>query len=94
MWSSPKGATVQERLDRAAEAKKALLERFRSAPKPGDAEFEEKQAHLKAIADARRQREELRATQKAEDEARRAEQARLKAAADAKAAQEAAEKAA
>ena len=29
MWSGPKGASVQERLDRAQEAKKALLERFK-----------------------------------------------------------------
>src|SRR5215210_8446575 len=94
MWSSPKGATVQERLDRAAEAKKALLQRFRSAPKAGDPEYEEKQAQLKAIAEARRQREELRAKQKTEEEARRAEEARLKTAAEAKAAREAAENAA
>ena len=31
MWSGPKGASVQERLDRAQEAKKALLERFKSS---------------------------------------------------------------
>src|SRR3954469_4271821 len=79
MWGSPKGSSVQDRLDRAAEAKKALLERFRSAPKPGDPQYEEKQAQLKAVAEARRQREELRAKQKAEEEAARVEAARLKA---------------
>jgi len=44
MWSGPKGASMQERLDRAAEAKKALLERFRSAPKPGDPAYELEQS--------------------------------------------------
>ena len=58
MWSGPKGASVQERLDRAQEAKKALLERFKKQPGPGDKEYEERQAQLKAIAEARRQREE------------------------------------
>src|SRR5206468_9621298 len=94
MWSGPKGATVQERLDRAAEAKKALLDRFKKQPGPGDKEYEERQAQLKAVAEARRQREEARARQKAEEDAARAEAARVKAEADAKAAQEAAEKAA
>ena len=94
MWSGPKGASVQERLARAAEAKKALLERFKKQPGPGDKEYEERQAQLKAIAEARRQREEARERQKAAEEAARAEAARLKAEADAKAAQEAAEKAA
>src|SRR5215210_8252696 len=94
MWRSPKGTKVDERLSRAAEAKKALLERFRSAPKPGDPEFEAQQERLRQIAEARREREELRAKQKAEEEARRAEEARLKTAAEAKAAREAAENAA
>ena len=94
MWSGPKGASMQERLDRAAEAKKALLERFKKQPGPGDKEYEERQAQLKAVAEARRQREEARERQKAAEEAARAEAARLKAEADAKAAQEAAEKAA
>jgi hypothetical protein len=94
MWSSPKGTKVEERLERAAEAKKALLERFRSAPKPGDAEYEAQQAKLKAIAEERRQREELRAKQKAAEDARRAEEARLKAEREAEEARIAAEKAA
>ncbi len=35
MWSGPKGSSMEDRLDRAQEAKKALLERFRSSPEPG-----------------------------------------------------------
>ena len=42
MWSGPKGASVQERLDRAQDAKKSLLERFRKQPGPGDQEYEER----------------------------------------------------
>ena len=61
MWSGPKGSSMQDRLDRSAEAKKTLLERFKKQPGPGDKEYEERQAQLKAVADARRQREEERA---------------------------------
>ena len=50
MWSGPKGASMQERLDRASEAKKALLERFKKQPGPGDKEYEERQAQLKKAA--------------------------------------------
>src|ERR1700752_459384 len=91
MWSGPKGTSTEDRLARAQEAKKALLERFRSAPKPGDPVYEEQQAKLKAVAEARRQREEARARQKAEEEARRAEEARLKAEREAEEARKAAE---
>src|SRR5919206_182208 len=73
MWSGPKGASVQERLDRQNEAKKALLDRFKKQPGPGDKEYEERQAELKAIAEARRARQEERARQKAAEEAARAE---------------------
>jgi hypothetical protein len=93
MWSGPKGASVQERLDRAQEAKKTLLERFKSKPGPGDKEYEERQAQLKAIAEARQEREILREKQKAEDAARRAEEARLKAERDVREAKDAAERA-
>src|SRR6185503_14756855 len=93
MWSGPKGASVQERLDRAQDAKKSLLERFRQQPGPGDKEFEERQAALKAVAEARREREEKRAKEKIELEARRVEEARLKAERDAREAREAAERA-
>ena len=93
MWSGPKGASVQERLDRAQDAKKALLERFKKQPGPGDKEYEERQAQLKAVADARREREELRVKQKAEEAVRRAEEARLKAERDVREAKEAADRA-
>jgi hypothetical protein len=42
-----------DRLSAAAAAKEALLERFRSRPSAGDPAWEEQQAALKAIADAR-----------------------------------------
>src|SRR6267154_36528 len=84
MWNGPKGASVQERLDRAQEAKKALLERLRQQPGPGDKEYEERQAALKASADARGEREavetaerklreeaEFAVLMKAEEDARR-----------------------
>src|SRR5215212_10249342 len=91
MWSGPKGATVQERLDRKNDAKKALLERFKKQPGPGDREYEERQAQLKAVAEARRQREEARVAQKAAEEAARAEAALLKALEEAEARRKAAE---
>ncbi|MEA2741076.1 MAG: hypothetical protein QOH05_4383 [Acetobacteraceae bacterium] len=42
-----------DRLSAAAAAKQALLERYRSRPAAGDPAWEEQQAALKAIADAR-----------------------------------------
>src|SRR5689334_5069566 len=89
MWSGPKGASVQERLDRQNEAKRALLDRFKKQPGPGDKEYEERQSHLKAVADARREREVLRAKQRAEEAARRIEEARLRAEREAREAEEA-----
>ena len=65
-----------------------------SAPKPGDPVYEEQQAKLKEVAEARRQREETRARQKAEEDARRAEAARLKAEREAEETRKAAEEAA
>src|SRR5436190_7311799 len=94
MWSGPKGTSTEDRLARAQEAKKALLDRFRSAPKPGDPVYEEQQAKLKAVAEARSQREEMRAKQKAEEEARRAEETRLRAEREAEEARKAAAEAA
>ena len=44
MWSGPKGSSVEDRITRQNDAKKALLERFKSAPKPGDSAYEEQQA--------------------------------------------------
>src|SRR3954452_5473267 len=73
MWSGPKGSSMQDRLDRSAEAKKTLLERFKKQPGPGDKEYEERQAQLKEVAEARRQREGERGGQRAAEEAGRAE---------------------
>lgn len=42
-----------DRISAAAAAKQALLERFRSRPNPGDPAWEEQQAALKAVAEAR-----------------------------------------
>jgi membrane protein involved in colicin uptake len=93
MWSGPKGSSVEDRITRQNDAKKALLDRFKSAPKPGDAAYEEQQAKLKDIADARREREALRAKQKAEEEARRIREAKQKAEREAEEARVAAEEA-
>jgi len=93
MWSGPKGSSVEDRITRGKDAKKALLERFRSAPKPGDAAYEEQQAKLKAVAEARRQREEQRERERAAEAARIAEEARLKAKREAEEAKRAAEEA-
>lgn len=93
MWSGPKGASVQDRLDRQNEARKALLARFKQQPGPGDEEYEKRQAELKSIAEARRQREDERAVRKAADQARRIEEARLKAERAVREAAEAAERA-
>jgi hypothetical protein len=68
--------TFNERLTRAADARKAALEKFRARPGPDDPAVLERQAELKAIADAR--------------EVRAAERAAARAAAAAKAAAEAA----
>ena len=94
MWSGPKGSSVEDRIARAQDAKKALLERFRSKPGPGHPEYEARQAELKAVAEARRQREEARARQKAAEEAARIEATRVKSEAEAEAARKAAEQAA
>jgi predicted ribosome quality control (RQC) complex YloA/Tae2 family protein len=87
MWSGPKGSSVEDRITRQNDAKKALLERFKSAPKPGDTAYEEQQAKLKDIAEA------LRAKQKAEEEARRIREAKQKAEREAEEARKAAEEA-
>ncbi len=71
MWSGPKGSSVEDQITRAQDAKKGAAGAVRSAPKPGDEAYEEQQAKLKAIADARREREEQR------ERARVAEAARI-----------------
>jgi hypothetical protein len=65
-----------DRLSAAAAAKQALLERFRSRPTAGDPAWAERQAALKAIADAREARAaERRAAKEAEAARVAAEQA-------------------
>ncbi len=65
-----------DRLSAAAAAKQALLERFRARPTVGDPAWEEQQAALKAIADARDVRNaERKAAKEAEAARLAAEQA-------------------
>ena len=90
----PKGLQRGRPNHTCARSEEALLERFKSAPKPGDAGLRGAAGEAEEIAEARREREELRAKQKAEEEARRAEEARLKAEREAEEARIAAEKAA
>jgi Family of unknown function (DUF6481) len=80
---TPKSADLSDRLNAAAAAKKAALERFRAKPGPDDPAVREQQAALKAISDARElraaerkaAREAEAARQAAEEAARAAEQA-------------------
>ena len=51
-----KPPNAADRLATAATARKALLERFQARPGPDDPTFAERQAALKAVADARDQR--------------------------------------
>lgn len=65
-----------DRLSAAAAAKQALLERFRARPTVGDPAWEEQQAALKAVADARDVRNaERKAAKEAEAARLAAEQA-------------------
>ena len=69
-----------DRISAAAEAKKAVLARFLARPKVDDPEFQQRQAELKSISDAREIRTAERKATKAADAARLAAE---KAAADA-----------
>ncbi|HJS88132.1 MAG TPA: DUF6481 family protein, partial [Acetobacteraceae bacterium] len=51
-----KDAKFTERLNAAAEARRAMLEKFRAKPGPDDPEVQRRQAELKAIAEAREAR--------------------------------------
>jgi hypothetical protein len=95
-----KGVEFNERQSAAANAKKALLEKFKAKPGPGDPEFDRRQAERLAAAQEReaarqrrlKEKEEARlAALKAEQEAREAE---AKARAEAEAKREAEAKAA
>ena len=71
-----------DRLSAAAAAKQALLERFRSRPAPGDPAWEEQQAALKVVADAREARLAERKATKDAEAARISAEAAAKAAAE------------
>ena len=85
--SAFKGAGFNDRRDAAANAKKALLEKFKSRPAADDPDLLRKQAEMKAIAEAREVRAAERAKlkeadlerQRLEAEAALAEQARMQA---------------
>ena len=80
--SARKQDTFNDRLTTSANAKTALLERFRARPGPDDPAVLERQNAQKAIADAREARKaERRAAQEAEAARIRAEQEAAAAAA-------------
>jgi hypothetical protein len=83
----------KERKEAAANARKALLARFKAAPGPDDPGYQERQAELKRVAEAREARIAERRAAMAAEEARKAEEARAAAAAAAVAAAEAAARA-
>ena len=71
-----KHQAVEDRLSTAADAKKAMLERFRSRPGPDDPAVQERVAAQLAVAEARQARmAERRAAQEAETARKAAEQA-------------------
>ena len=72
-----KGVEFNERQNAATNAKKALLEKFKAKPGPGDPAFEQRQAERVAAAEARRvaQERRLKEKQEAREAALRAEQA-------------------
>lgn len=70
----------RERLDAAAEAKKALLAKFRAQAGPDDPAVAERQTARQAIGEARDAREVARAAARAEDAARQAAEAEQRAA--------------
>ena len=71
-----KNANFGDRLNAAAAAKKAMLERFHARPSPDDPAVKEQQAARKAISDAREVRmAERKAAREAEAQRQAAEQA-------------------
>src|SRR4051812_32052815 len=79
-----KGSTFKDRAETAAQARKALLEAFKSRPAADDPAFQARQEARRAVTEARQQRAAERQRMKAEEEARvRAEtEARQKAEAE------------
>ena len=75
-----KEQSAADRLAAAADAKKAMLERFRAKPGPDDPDFVARQAERKAVAEAREQRAAERKAAKDAEAARiAAEKAKLQA---------------
>jgi hypothetical protein len=89
-----KGSKYEDRRDAAAEAKKALIERFKARPPADDPAVLARAAERKAIQEAREIRAAERARLKAEDDARRALEDTARLAAEAAAAEEAEKRAA
>jgi len=63
---------LDERLKRAAEAKKAILEKFKARPGPDDPDVVKREQERAAIAEARRVREAEKAERKAKEAEERA----------------------
>ena len=78
-----KGDNFNDRQSAAMNARKALLEKFKAKPGPGDPEFDARQAERKALAAARDARQKA-AREKAAREAEAARVAKLKAEAEAR----------
>ncbi len=70
-----KEQSVTERLDRAAKAKQALMEKFKARPKEDDPEVIAKKEARAAVVKAREERELQRAEAKRLEEIRLAEEA-------------------
>ena len=84
-----KGSTFEDRRTAAADAKKALLERFKSRPPADDPQVLARAAERRAIQEARDIRVAERNRLKAEEEARRLQEDEARKAAEAAAAAEA-----
>ena len=67
-----KGYTFGDRLETQADARKAMLERFRARPGPDDPTVQARQAERASVAEARAIREEQRRIEREADAARRA----------------------
>lgn len=89
-----KGSKYEDRREAAADAKKALIERFKARPPADDPAVLARAAERKAIQEAREIRTVERARLKAEDDVRRAMEDTARHVAEAAAAEEAATRAA
>ena len=89
-----KGSTFKDRREAAADAKKALVERFKARPPADDPAVLARAAERRAIQEARELRQADRARLRAEEEAAKAREDEARKAAEEQAALEAAAKAA